>query len=69
MARADRATDVEIAGPVTDRNAVERVRIVRAGAVDEVRGVGHWGSLSRKTGKERGRRPFRLATPFLFVEA
>lgn len=41
MARADRATHVEVAAAVTDGDAIERVRIVRAGAMDDVGGVRH----------------------------
>lgn len=43
IAGADRAERVEIAAAVAPRNAVERVRIAGAGAMDDVRGVGHEG--------------------------
>ena len=40
IAEADRTKRVEIAAAVAPRNAVERVRIAGAGAMDDVRGVG-----------------------------
>lgn len=50
MPRADRTAHVEIAGAVADGNAVERVRIARAGTIYDVRGVGHGGRICRGVG-------------------
>ena len=67
MAAADRTADVEIAGAVADRNAVERVRIVRA--VQRTMSTGRHRAVYHRRLTRKGPPTPWQATPILLHQA